>query len=368
MVARDDTTTEDDDDEVVVYGVNSGRHQLIYNTSMWGLDAYGKEGSGKDRFRSPKGVACDPAGNVYVADCGNDRIVHLFNPERRVHWVKAFDGADSGGAGLSSPSQVAVDEDGNVYVSDTGNRRLVVFKADGHVLREIPAHGAFRFVDGPTTLAVADGRSCWSYFRSERAIFCADSGGRRIRKLSLDGKVSETIYLPVGYRAFYGAVDYYHNFWVTDTNNHCILKFDHNLDLLDTFGTYGNDDNQFAEPRGIAIWKRYGQTFVAERNGAQYYWIGTELRHHHVRPDSARNGYLVETDLTEYSYVSLMRSRGGEEPVVLRKRHVHPGRRWTVFRLKPEDVSVRDGLLLRVEPTYSSYTYYHWDCPVRIDE
>jgi hypothetical protein len=47
-------STEKDDDEVVVYGVNSGQHEIIYNTSMWGLDLYGKKVPVRGSFFSPK--------------------------------------------------------------------------------------------------------------------------------------------------------------------------------------------------------------------------------------------------------------------------------------------------------------------------
>jgi hypothetical protein len=42
----------------------------------------------------------------------------------------------------------------------------------------------------------------------------------------------------------------------------------------------GPGDPAFAleEPRGIAIWRRFGQVFVAERQGAQYFFLGTDFR------------------------------------------------------------------------------------------
>jgi len=137
MVSRDNPSKKEDDDEVVVYGVNSGRNQIIYNISMKGLDAFGSYGSGKNQFKNPKGIACDQTGNVYVVDCGNNRIVHLYNPNQKVQWVKAFDGKGYGDIGLNSPSQVGIDINGNIYVTDTGNRRIVVFDKKGKIIRTI---------------------------------------------------------------------------------------------------------------------------------------------------------------------------------------------------------------------------------------
>jgi DNA-binding beta-propeller fold protein YncE len=367
MASRDDAATEHDDDEVVVYGVNAGRNQLIYNTSMWGLALYGSTGSGKDQFNAPRGVACDKRGNVYVVDSGNNRIVQLFNPKKNVHWVKSFNGSDGAKGPLKGPSQVGLDEDGHVYVTDTDNRRIVIFSGDGKTLSRLPADGAYSFVNGPTTIAVADGRNQYSFFRSELAIFCCDSNGLRLRKIGFDGKLLAQASMPKGYSGLYGAVDYYHNFWVTDKNNHCVLKFSHDLALLDIFGSRGEGDNQFIEPRGIAIYKRYGQTFVAEKGGAQYYWMGTQLREGPgLSVDSKGSRCVLGTDLKEYSFGSLMQISGNDTIKVFNKRMLYPGRRETYFMPdRPVDAS-KGRMLLRIEPTYSSYTYYCWEYPVTV--
>jgi len=365
MKSRDDPTTAKDDDEVVVYGVNAGRHQLIYNTTMWTLALFGSRGSGKDQFFHPRGIAANADGDVLVADSGNNRIVRLFNPKREVEWVAAWTGKCADDAGLKGPSQVAATSDKRIYVTDTGNRRIVAFDMSGRIIARIPARAEFSFENGPVMLAAADGRERWSYFSDERFIVCADRDGRRLWKITLDGVVLKTVDLPPACRAGYAAVDFYHNIWVTVQDRHCILKYDHALVLLDRFGSYGTGDNQFVEPRGIAIWKRYGQTFVAEKTGAQYYWIGTSLRSKSLTQvhDSR---YLLRLDLSEYGYVSLFRAAGKDDTAwITRKRFVCPGG-------ASEGIEDRRGLIglpgapvmLRYEPTYSSHTYYWWDVPV----
>ncbi len=365
MKSRDDPSTKKDDDEVVVYGVNSGRHELIYNTSMWALALYGTRGSGKGQFLFPKGVAADPEGNVYVADSGNNRIVHLFNPKKEVHWVNSFDGKSAQDPGLKGPMQVGVTSDGDIYVSDRGNHRIVRFDNTGNVLQTIPHRAqTVLFEDGPSTLAVADGRDKWSHFDSDRFFVCADRGGKRLWKITFDGKVEKKIDMPSGHTAFYAAFDYYHNVWITDKHKHCILKFDRNLKLLDVFGSHGSGDNQFIEPRGITIWKRFGQTFIAERKGAQYYWVGTDLRKKGLTANADKS-YTLSLDLAEYSFVSLFKVTGTDTTYALRKRFVYPGSTSTIFH--DEKKTLKDGnLILRVEPTYSSYTFSKWDFPIKL--
>ncbi len=364
MVSRDDPSTEHDDDELTVYGVNSGRHQLIYNVSMWGLAAYGKKGSGTGQFMFPKGVACDPQGNVYVVDAGNNRVVYLFNPGKKVKWVTAFNGAGNGDAGLKEPMQVALGAAGKIYVTDTGNRRIVVFDTSGRVVQTLSPDMPSPFQEGPTTLAVADGNFRWSYFKNEQLIFCADKNGKRLWKMDFSGKVKKVITMPEGYRAFYGAVDYYHNFYVTDKEKHCILKFDHDLNLVDIFGSFGKKDNQFVEPRGIAIWKRYGQAFAAEKSGAQYYWIGTELKKIGFWEEEGVDSFSLVTEVTEYCYMSLFYVKGSDSTTLMTKKFIRPGE--NVYSFKNDKIhSLQGGLFVfRVEPTYSSYTYYHWDYPI----
>ena len=66
-------------------------------------------------FSLPLGVSVDAAGNVYVADWGNNRVV-------------AVDGAGTQttiGSGFSGPAGVVVDASGNVYVADYGNNQVV---------------------------------------------------------------------------------------------------------------------------------------------------------------------------------------------------------------------------------------------------
>lgn len=374
MISRDDKKSEDDDDEVVVYGVNSGKHQLIYNTSMMGLDAYGKYGSGKGQFRSPTGVACDEYGNVYVVDAGNNRVVHLFNPQKKVQWVKTFTGGKKGKGGLKSPSQVGLDAQGRVYVTDSGSRRIVVFDSTGAVSLTIPRKQNTLFVNGPTTIAIADGASRWTYgkYRMDRFIFCADSGGKRLWKIDFSGDVLSVKYLPKRFAAHYGAIDYYHNFWITDTKNHCVLKYDRNLKLLDVFGSFGKKEYQFIEPRGIAIWKRYGQTFIAEKIGAQYYWVGTDLKKMSLKiepsPDIGKRKYTITTNLTEPSFITLSQGNSTDTSTLLYKHLSFPGNESHIFH-KEKIFNVPKGdFIFRIEPTYSSYTYYHWDYQVAMQK
>jgi|WetSurMetagenome_2_1015567.scaffolds.fasta_scaffold01355_8 hypothetical protein len=363
MKSRDDPKTHEDDDEVVVYGVNAGKNQIIYNATMWTLALYGSTGAGEGNFNAPAGIACDADGNVYVADCGNNRVVHLFNPKKEVRWAGAFTGRNQADPGLRGPCRVALDNVGRVFVSDSGNGRVAVFTSAGVPCRMYPARGdTFGFERGPVALAVADGLEPFSYFKGEQAFFCADRQGTRLWKIGFDGGVRKRVDLPPGHHAAYAAVDYYHSLWLTDTGRHCVLKYDHDLNPLDVFGSFGEGKNQFVEPRGIAIWKHYGQTFIAEKHGAQYFWVGTDCTAKSLR-ENGDNNYTLSLALTEYSFVSLFLP-GRDTVWLARKAFARPGLRRIPVTDARDALAGGNRAVLRIEPTYSSYTFFKQDCPV----
>ena len=351
----DDPKTEKDDDEVVVYGVNCNRHQIIYNTSMWTLGLYGKRGNGEGCFLYPRGVAADRHGNVIVADSGNDRVVVLYNPKSSLKWVRTIDGAASGMT-LKGPTQVGIDEALRIYITDTGNRRVLRCTLEGKVLGSIECSAP------PTALAVADGEAYWSFFRNEQALFFAE-GKNVLVKTDFSGKPLIKATLPSGYAASYGAIDFYHNYWITDSANCVVIKYDHNLNLLDIFGSCGTGDNQFVEPRGIAIYKRYGQTFIAEKKGAQYYWVGTDLKSAKLSVDPDTSRYTLTVSATEYSFVSLFSIINADTCFYMKKHRIPPGNAVLGIRGKGHDLRA-EKMMLKLEPTYSSYTYYSWFFPV----
>ena len=65
---------------------------------------------------NPAGVAADGAGNVYIADTGDNAIKKWSPASNTVTALVA--------SGLSGPSGVAVDRAGNVYIADYGNHAL----------------------------------------------------------------------------------------------------------------------------------------------------------------------------------------------------------------------------------------------------
>jgi serine/threonine-protein kinase len=111
---------------------------------------------------NPGGVAVDAAGNVYVADTGNNRVVKLAAGSS-TQTVLPF-------TGLNGPHGAAVDNSGNVYVADTGNKRVVKLAAGSSAQTVLPFTG----LNGPHGVAVDNGGN----------VYLTDSGLGVVLKLA----------------------------------------------------------------------------------------------------------------------------------------------------------------------------------------
>jgi DNA-binding beta-propeller fold protein YncE len=361
-----------DDDEITVYGVNSGQDVVIYNTSMTAIAVYGLYERSERRLNRPSGIAAHRSGEVYLADTGNNRVVHFFNPGRELKWVRPL-------GGMSAPRDVAISADRTVFVADTGNNRVLVFRDDKLVQ-------SWDKLSAPSGVAATDSTEQWSYYKDNFAVVI-DLDGQRLQKFSRNGRLLKAVNAAeIGKpnaKFMYAAIDYYSNVYVTDFNNHCVHKFDRELNYLTTFGRQGDGDKEFIEPRGIAIYKRFGQVLIDDRESAQYYWVGSDVLDLNAAIHQSPALLQLDYFLTETSYVTLeildangkvlakpmdkmLRFTGAQQELVGGRWELIPvswinNQRWydqKVLQKTPPVASGKYVLRLTISATYSSYKYF----------
>jgi len=238
------------------------------------------------KFNSPRDVAVDSTGTVYVADGGNNRIRKIL-PNGTVSTL-----AGSGTAGFADgvgaaakfhlPDGVAVDSAGTVYVADTFNQRIRKILPDGTV-STLAGSGVNGFNDGAGSTAKFDFPFDVAV-DSAGTVYVADQFNHRIRKILPNGTVSTLAGSgTAGFADGAGAtakfnypkgvaVDSTGTVYVADEFNHRIRKIlpDGTVSTLAGSGTQGFADGdgaaaKFNNPRGVTV-DSAGTVYVADTN------------------------------------------------------------------------------------------------------
>ena len=250
-------------------------------------------------------MAVDSAGNVYVADSGNNRI-------RKIEVAKAvltlagsgtrgFANGRGAAAQFNQPHGVAVDSVGNVYVADYNNdriRKITIKTVNSQEVADVDnlagsgtggfanGRGAAAQFNNPTGVAVDSGGN----------IYVADSTNHRIRKITiktvnsqevadvdtLAGSGAEGFANGRGASAQFNnprgvAVDSDDNIYVADSGNHRIrkitIKTENSQEVVEVSTLAGSGAEgfangigtsaQFNNPRGVAV-DSSGNVYVAD--------------------------------------------------------------------------------------------------------
>ena len=359
-----------DGPQITAFGVNRGSGQIVYNPDMKGLDVFGEAGSGDGQFWKPQGIACLADGTVAIADTGNNRVVFLRFAYGRLVWDHVLGSRGAAPGQFDAPGGVALDSQGRLYVADTGNNRVQVFGRDGRFVRAFGFDpGANNAVDAPEAVAVVDPQEPWAG-KPEAAIFVIDAGRSRLQKFSLDGQFlgqavpSDLARSAVRFDSL--ALDYYNNVWVTDRSSNQVLKFDRHLRWLASWGHTGTEDGALEDPRGIGIYRHYGQVVVLERESAQYLWIGADIddvRFSHSEDLSWGSRLRIDYRLSERAWVDawVEDQQGNHLATLLKRRLQQQGAQtflWSGdldsgFRILPGLYT----LVFQAEASYSSAGY-----------
>ncbi len=219
----------------------------------------------------PRGLTYDAAGNLFIADQENNRVMKL--PAGSAIMLEAGntnsgfggDGGQANQAMLNSPTGVAVDAAGNVYIADNGNERIRMVDLNGDI-STIAGNGNFQFVgdNAPAKNAQLDPLDL--AFDTAGNLLIADWSSHRIRKINLTSKIITTV-VGIGTPGYSGdggpatsaqlnlptgiAVDKAGNLYIADNGNSVVRRVSATTGVITTIA--GNGKMVFNTESGTAI-------------------------------------------------------------------------------------------------------------------
>ncbi len=228
------------------WGVANGKSEL--ETCETGCEA-GIAGSGLGQVSNPHGLAVDATGDVWVADCNNNRIEEFSSSGAYLGQIGTY---GSGAGQMSCPAGIAF-ADGNLYVADYGNNRIDEFNEAGE--KFVQAFG-FGVENGEAKLQVCTTSCKTGIAGSEHGQL---NGPNEITANPKDG-----------------------NLYVADINNNRVEEFTGAGAFVNTFGTKGKGPGQFESngPQDVAV-NPDGLLYATDTNNnrlAQYNrstWVAT---------------------------------------------------------------------------------------------
>lgn len=157
-------------------------------------------------LNQPEGVAVDGAGNLYIADTGNNQIEEIDAVTGDISSVAANGqlgyGGDSGAAVnalLNQPVSVLVDPHGDLYIADTGNHIIRFVRRDTGIITTIAGTPNITVFDpsnigdgGPATQAELDSPAALT-LDSAGNLYIADAGDNRVREVSAATGIITTV-------------------------------------------------------------------------------------------------------------------------------------------------------------------------------
>ena len=265
-------------------------------TTIAGTGEFGFSGDGgpavEAELRNLYGVAVDSAGNLYIADTRNRRIRKI-DSTGTITTIAGTgevgfsgDGGPAAAARLTFPYGVAVDSAGNVYIADTGNQRIRKVDSTG-TITTITGTGEVGFSGDGGPAVEAELRNPYGVaVDSAGNVYIADTGNQRIRKVDSTGTI--TTITGTGEVGFSGdggpaveaelrsprgvAVDSAGNVYIADVSDRRIRKVDSTGTITTIAGTgevgFSGDGGPAVEaelrsPRGVAV-DSAGNVYIAD--------------------------------------------------------------------------------------------------------
>ncbi len=158
-----------------LYVADTGNHRVVKYAAAGGVKrVWGRQGTTKGDFMYPTGIAVNAANEVIVVDKWGR--VQIFSADGVP--LAEFAGLGSGEGLLSRPLGLCLDAAGNIYVADTGNDRIEKFTPAGKVIAQWGYGTGAVQLKGPTAVAV-DGKG---------AVFVVERDAHRLQEFRVPAK------------------------------------------------------------------------------------------------------------------------------------------------------------------------------------
>ncbi|MGW7712198.1 NHL domain-containing protein [Streptomyces sp. wa1063] len=148
------------------------------------------------QLKNPYGIAVDSTGTLYFSDLSNHRVRKI-TTDGKISTVAgtgaagyAGDGGSAATAQLNCPREVAVDRTGTVYVADSANNRIRKITADGKISTVAGTGAAGSGGDNGRAASAQLNKPYGVAVDSTGALYIAEFGGHRIRRVAADGKIT----------------------------------------------------------------------------------------------------------------------------------------------------------------------------------